>query len=120
MRLRALMVLLLAAGVFVALYAVGRASEDEDNATDLVAPAPIDADLDRTAAPPRLAPSGSIPSLKPAPRQAPAAAPTPASTPPAPAVANPEPAAPAPAPGPEPQREPAPARERGQPFYDDG
>jgi hypothetical protein len=113
MRVRGLVVVALAVGAFLALYAAGQASQDDAGDTGLVPPAPIEADLDRTDAPPRLGRSGPLPNLKPARRRSPAPAPAPA------APASPPASAP-PAPAPPPPPAPAPPPERGTPFYDDG
>lgn len=120
MRLRPLVVLLLAVAAFLALYAIGQASEDGGDGTDLVAPAALEAETDPQAEPPRLKPAGPLPRLKPARRR-----PPPSPEPPAPAASEPEPepepepVAPAPAPSPPPSPPPPPP-DPGTPFYDEG
>jgi len=124
-RVRALAVLLLAAGAFAALYAVSQAGEDHGEGTDLVAPAVIGKEVG-VAAPPKLERSGPLPSLMPArPEAGPGPAPpTPPSGTSAPSTPPPPAAAPAPAPPPSPAPSPLPAppppSDPGRPFYDDG
>ena len=127
MTVRALGVILVAAAAFFGFYAIGQAGDDDGDATDLVAPAAIEEDMDQEAGPPELEAGGRLPSLKPAGRQAaaPTAAPAPSGSGPSPsssAPAAPAPAAPTPAPAPTeaPAPAPAPPSDGGQPFYDDG
>ena len=123
MRLRPLVVGLLAVAAFLALYAIGQASEDGGDEAELVAPVAIERAADSPAEPPELDAGGALPSLKPArrrppPRPAEPPAPEPEEEPePEPEPEPAPPPAPAPAPPPPP---PPPPPDPGQPFYDEG
>jgi hypothetical protein len=110
-------------GAFLALYAVGQASEDGGGGeTELVAPVAVETDADPPAAPPRFEPDGRLPSLKPARRATPRPAPEPEPEPEPEEEPEPEPEPtpePAPAPSPPPPPPPPPP-DPGQPFYDEG
>ena len=123
MSVRALAVLLLAAGAFAALYAVSQAGEDHGEGNDLVAPATLEQRFGATP-PPKIGRGGALPPLMPARPEAAAPGPPAAAGPAPPAPAPPPAAAPAPtpppAPAPSPPPAPAPPSDPGQPFYDDG
>ena len=121
MKPRGLVVCLLAARAFLALYAVGVAREDSD-AADLAPPTALPGGTASSTGPPNLARPAGLAGLKPARRRAArrAASPAPASAP-----ASPSPApAPAPAPAPTPAPQPAPPSPPsgggGQPFFNEG